>query len=79
MVVEPRLRAPVPAVVEVNQDLGSGGQRGVFHTPSSGVQDSCNVAVAVCSSQGPYQAAADFVADGDDLYVELVVCKRVAY
>ncbi len=63
--VEILLCFPVPAIVEVDQDLGFGRERGVLYSCRCGVQETRNVGVGFCAAEGPEEACSYLVAYGD--------------
>lgn len=67
--VEPLLQRPLPAIGDVDHDLGLGGQIGVLDSPCGGVQETSDIAeaVVVVVARGEEQTVRDLVADGDDL------------
>lgn len=50
----------------MDHDLGFCGEVRVFDPCGGGVQEVGYVVVGTCAAQGPQQAGADLVADGDD-------------
>lgn len=64
------LRGGVPAVVEMDHDLGLGRELGVLDAGGGGVQEARHVIVRGAGAEGVEQPAGYLVADGNDGYGE---------
>lgn len=63
--VEIFLCCPIPAIVEVDQDLGFGRQRRVLYSCRGGVQETRDVGVGARAAKRPEETSGYLVAYGD--------------
>lgn len=76
--VEVFLFLPVPSIVQVDHNLRGCGLVGVLHSPGAGVQQLRDIVIVAGFAQWPEKSAADLITNGDNLYVNVILCESVA-